>query len=115
MALPGCDQDPVGLAEPEAYQVTEGACGEVHFVERLGTDFATALEVLDGRKVEQFGVGQVTLETYRLQVVDQDGAAPRAEFYAVRVLEADSQLLAHSVAEVLTTEGDLFSLEWCPD
>lgn len=83
MVLAGCNRDPVGLTGSEVYRITDGTCGEVQFVEKLG--------------------------------VDQDGAAPRAEFYAVRVLDTDTQLLAHSVAEVLTTEGDLFSLEWCPD
>lgn len=115
LVLAGCDQDPVGPEGQATYQVTEGACGEVHFVEKLGTDLATAIGVLEGRKAEQFGVGQVTLETFRLQVADRDGAAPEAEFYAVRVVDTDTQLLAHSVVEVVTTEGDLFSLEWCPD
>lgn len=115
LVLAGCDENPVGLAGHGIYQVTEGACGEVHFVENLGTDLATAIGVLEGREAERFGAGRVTLEAFRLQVVDQDGAVPRAEFYAVRVVDTDTQLLAHSVVEVVTTEGDLFRLEWCPD
>ncbi len=108
-----CHGSPVGLVEPESYQITEGACGEVVFVEKLGTDLASAVDILEGRKIEQFG--DVTLETYRLEVIDRSGNAPQKEFYAVRVLEGDSELLAHSVGDVVTSDGDLFRLEWCPD
>ena len=105
----------MGLSESEAYQITEGACGEVVFVENLGPDLASAIEVLEERKIEQLGGGQLRLETYRLEVVDRNGNTPQEEFHAVRVLEGDTQFLAHSVVEVVTSDGDLFHLEWCPD
>jgi len=34
---------------------------------------------------------------------------------AVTVQHAGSGTLVHSVSEVITTEGDLFDLRWCPD
>lgn len=110
-----CDGSPVGVDGPETFRVTEGACGDVVFVENLGRDLASAIEALEERKIEQLGVGQVVLDTYRLDVVDRNGMTPTEEFYAVRVLNADTRLLAHSVVEVLTSDGDLFHLEWCPD
>ncbi|MEX2471209.1 MAG: hypothetical protein WEA34_03460 [Gemmatimonadota bacterium] len=108
-----CDGSPVGLFKPEVYQITEGACGEVVFLENLGLDLASAIEILKERKIEQFG--DVALETYRLELMDQSGNTPQGVFHAVRVLEGDTPLLAHSVVDVVTSDGDLFHLEWCPD
>ena len=113
LLVAACDGSPVGLVKPENYQITEGACGEVIFVNKLGPDLASAIGILEERKIEQFG--DVRLETYRLEVMDQNGDVPQKEFYAVRVLEGDTGSLAHSVVDVVTSDGDLFHLEWCPD
>ena len=86
------------------------ACSGVSF-----SSWPRAIEVLEQRKKERFGEGQVRLETYSLAVVDRNGIAPQKEFHAVRVLAGDTQFLAHSVVKVVTSEGDLFYLEWCLD
>jgi hypothetical protein len=113
--LASCTGNGTGPEVALTYQITEGACGNVVFVESIGTDSATALAAVEARKTEQFGEGAVRLDVYPLQVVDRHGDPPQHRFYAVRVEDAESGMLVHSVAEVITTGGDLFSLQWCPD
>lgn len=113
--LAACDGNRTGPEDPRAYRITDGACGDVVFVENLGTDSASAVQTVEARKAEEYGQGAVTLEAYRLEVVDQHGNVPEPKFCALRVLDAQTGSLVHSVSEVITTEGDLFSLRWCPD
>lgn len=105
----------VGPNTPLTYRVIAGACGDVVFVERIGTDSASAIEVVEVREVEQFGEGDVLLDPYRLEVVDEHHRSPAPRFYALRALSGDSGMFLHSVFEVITTDGDLFHLRWCPD
>lgn len=113
--LAACGEDRTGPETP-SYRITDGpACGDVVFAESLGADSAAAFHAMQARKAEQFGEGEITLELHRLEVVDRRGNVPEPRFYAVFVLEAGSGSLMHSVAEVITTEGDLFHLFWCPD
>lgn len=97
------------------YRITEGACGDVVFAESIGADSASAFEVVEARKIEEYGAGEVRLEAYALEVVDEQGNVPAPRFYALRVLQAGTGVHVHSVFEVITTEGDLFHLRWCPD
>jgi len=115
VVLCACEQN---LNSPEAewaYQVTSGACGHLMFAEKLGPDSASAWETVKARKIEAYGEGGLALETYLLQVIDQDGEVPQERFYAIRVLDAETGTHLHSVSEVIATNGDLFTLDWCPD
>lgn len=115
MIIAACTDDGVAPEEPITFLIVEGACGEVTFSESIGVDFAAALTVIEMRKVEQFGEDQAVLEPFLLQVVDEHGNPPEPDFYAIRVLDADTGHHVHSVTEVITTDGDLFILLWCPD
>lgn len=111
--LSACDTN--GPYEPATYQVTEGACGEVVFEESIGADSLSAAEAVEAQKVEEYGQDNIALEAYVLEVADEDGTVPEPEFYALRVLDAETKFFVHSVSEVITDEGDLFRLLWCPD
>lgn len=113
--LSACDGNRTGPGEPRVYRITDGACGDVVFVESLGVDSASAFDTVEARKTEEYGQGDIMLEAYALEVVDERGNVPEPDFYALRVLEAGTEMLVHSVSDVITTEGDLFGLRWCPD
>lgn len=113
--LASCNENGVGPEKPLAYSITKGACGEVVFAERIGVDSISAIMVIETRKSEQYGEGKVKLDPFSLEVVDNHGNAPEPDFYALRVLDATTGGLLHSVSEVITTDGDLFKLWWCPD
>ncbi|MFO8175805.1 MAG: hypothetical protein R6T96_16090 [Longimicrobiales bacterium] len=113
--LLSCTNEGVGPREPLTFVVTEGACGTVEFAERIGVDFASAMKVVEDRKAEQYGEGRVILDPRPLEVVDENGNPPEPDFFALWVLDADTGFLVHSVLEVITTDGDLFTLKWCPD
>lgn len=113
--LSTCDTSGAGPKEQDAYQITEGACGRVVFAESIGADSSSAAEVVEAQKIEEYGQDKITLEAYVLEVADDDGNVPEPEFYALRVLDAETGHLVHSVSEVITDEGDLFKLLWCPD
>jgi hypothetical protein len=115
ISLISCSESSVGPAEPLTYSIVAGAFGEVVFAESIGVDSASAMAVIEARKAKLFGEGKVTLGLFPLEVVDEHGTPPRADFYAVHVRDANTELLVHSVAEVVTTDGDLFKLLWPPD
>ena len=111
----GCDLAGGSQRSALAYRITDGACGEIVFVENLADDFDSAFQMIEAQKVEEYGRENVTLEVRELGVVDSQGETPRAEFYAVHVLSADNGTHLHSVSEVISSDGDLFHLVWCPD
>lgn len=115
MILVSCNETGVGPEKPLTYLVTAGACGEVVFAERIGVDSVSAVAVIESRKAKQYGEGKVMLDAYPLEVVDKQGHPPQAKFYALRVQDAATGSLIHSVSDVITTDGDLFKLWWCPD
>jgi hypothetical protein len=100
--------------QPISYQITDGACGEVIFEENIGTDSLSAVETIRQRKVEFFGHSNFMIESTQLKVKDQNGNVPEEKFFGLHILDEDS-LHLHSVSEVITNEGDLFNLSWCPD
>ncbi|MEX0660232.1 MAG: hypothetical protein WD381_04395 [Balneolaceae bacterium] len=100
--------------QPISYQITEGACGEVTFEENIGPDSLSAVETIRKRKVEFFGHSNFMIESTQLKVEDENGIVPEEEFFALHILDEDS-LHLHSVSEVITNEGDLYNLSWCPD
>jgi hypothetical protein len=118
LTLLGCDagRDSV-TPQPEgaAYRITDGGCGRVVFAEPLASDLDSAIDAVEDEKVEQFGAGAVRVEPYQLGVADKDGNTPADEFWALRVLDAVDGTHLHSVHEVVTTGGDLYYLDWCPD
>lgn len=113
--LGSCADGNVGPEDPPAYQVITGACGKVVFIEKVGEDLESALAVVEARIVESFSAGDVKLELDRLEVVDEQGASPAEEFYLVLVLDPNMEELLFSASDVVTTEGTLFRLQWCPD
>lgn len=113
--LVGCDLAGASHQHAPTYRVTDGACGEIVFEEHLAADFDSAIQLIEAQKVEQYGRENVSLEVHELGVVDSNGETPGAEFYAVHVLSAESGTHLHSVSEVVSSNGDLFRLMWCPD
>lgn len=100
--------------QPISYQITDGACGEVIFEETIGTDSLSAVEIIRQRKIEFFDHSNFMIESTQLRVEDENGNVPEEKFFALHILDEDS-LHLHSVSEVITNEGDLFNLSWCPD
>ncbi|MDP2885370.1 MAG: hypothetical protein Q8P51_10160 [Ignavibacteria bacterium] len=108
--------------EQLSYRVAKGACGRVVFDERIGTGYTSAFKTIEERKVEAFEkycpeapCHRIRLEPFELEVVDEKGVAPAAKFFGLKVLDRETGSLLHSVSEVITTDGDLFQLQWCLD
>ena len=106
----------------ESYRVVEGACGVIVFTEKVGVDFDSAFSVIEQRKTEQMRQWcpdapcfDIRLEPKELKVVDEYQIAPEPGFYMLLVIDKATGYSVHSPSEVITTEGDLFTLEWCPD
>lgn len=121
MLLPGavlvsaCDGGTIAPETAVTYSVRRGACGDVVFHEKIANDSAAALAVIEAHKIAYYGQGAVTLEIHRIEVADRNGNAPAARFYGVWVLNTRTMRLEHSLSEVITTDGELFRLHWCPD
>jgi hypothetical protein len=96
------------------YEVVSGACGVVAYAKSIGSDSASALRAVQVAESQQYGP-EARLELTVLNVVDTDGGAPTARFYAVHVLSAESNIHLESVSQAITTEGDLYGLRWCDD
>ena len=115
LLLAGCDLAGESQQHALTYRVTDGACGEIVFEENLAADLDAAIQLIEAQKVEQYGRENVSLEVRELGVVDSNGETPRAGFYAVHVLDAESGTHLHSVSEVISSSGELYHLLWCPD
>jgi len=100
--------------QPVSYHITDGACGEIIFEESIGTDSLSAVKTIKQRKAENLGHYSFTIKATSLEIEDKNGNVPEEKFFALHVLDGDS-LHLHSVSEVITSEGDLFKLSWCPD
>jgi len=110
--LAACGEDRAGPETGPTYRVTAGPCGHLVFVENVGADSAAAVDAMWARTAEKHG--EITLELRRLEVVDRHGNVPEARFYALYFRDAESGHFV-SASYVITTEGDLFRLQWCPD
>lgn len=102
------------VEQAASFQITDGACGEVTFEESIGTDSLSAVETVRQRKVEFFGHSNFRIESTPLEVAEETGNVPEEKFYALHILDKDS-LHLHAVSEVITNEGNLFTLNWCSD
>lgn len=104
----------INTEQPVSYQIIDGACGEVIFEKNIGSDSLSAVETIRQSKVEFFGHSNFMIESTQLRVEDENGTVPEEKFFALHILDEDS-LHLYSVSEVITSEGDLFNLNWCPD
>ena len=106
----------------QRYRVVEGACGYVVGKQKMGVDFDSAFSLYEAQKVEKLRSGcpnipcyDVAVEPHVLKVVDEDNSAPETDFYAMWVINRETGILVGTVNDVLTSEGNLFTIQWCPD
>ena len=122
----GCRENPATSNEKDSnqtkYTVIEGACGNIFYQEKIATNFETAYGEIEKRKTEYFSkhcpnapCHEIKLEYYQIEVVDENNIAPSEQFFAIQVLDKHTKMLLHSVSEVITNDGDLYRLTWCPD
>ncbi len=102
--------------------ITGYGCGSITFIEHIGNDFISAFRELEKRKAVEFSrycpddpCAEVELEPFEIEVVDKNNNKPPEKFFAIKVLDKNTGMLLHSVSEVITTRGDLFRMNWCPD
>jgi hypothetical protein len=122
----GCKNDEPILNESNKnqtqYRITQGACGSVIYQEKIGTNFESAYNELEKRETEYFSkycpdepCYDVELDYYQIKVVDENNIIPREQFFAIRVLNKHTNMLLHSVSEVITNNGNLYKISWCLD
>lgn len=112
-----------GYIENETeFLIIKGGCGSIIFVEKIGYDFVSAFKELEKRKVIEFSRScpddpctEIKLEPFEIEVADKNNDRPPEKFFAIMVLNKNTNMLLHSVSEVITTRGDLFRMNWCPD
>lgn len=121
----GCKENAITNDEDSnqtTYTVIEGACGNIFYQEKIATNFETAYNEIEKRKTKYFSTHcpnvpchEVKLEYYQIAVVDENSIAPSEQFFAIQVLDKHTKMLLHSVSEVITNNGNLYTLTWCPD
>ena len=110
-----CEDDPSTVEDPVAFTITRGACGDLIFQENLGPDSASAVAEIERRRTGQFGIDEILLELFEVEVVDEDGVVPEPRFYGVLIRDAVTGSQFASPVDVFSTVGDLYWLRWCPD
>lgn len=117
LALAGTACDVLsGSTEPNVdarYEIVHGVCGTLTYQGRIGIDDEMALRVLEAQKREQYT--GVELDVFEITVVDENGDVPNPSFYAVRVVDRSSGHIVHGLHEVITSNGALYHIQWCPD
>jgi len=108
------------ISSPPQYKIVKGACGVVIYQENLGADYEAALKELEKIKSEYFLKScpnapcyEIILESFLLEVVDENNVKPTVQFNAIRVLDKKTKMLLHSVSEVITSDGNLYIISWC--
>ena len=100
-----------------SFQVTTGACGSVTFVRKVANDYDSAISEMQrslsiSNPPEQCTVkAGCRLEPFEIGVA----GSPGRRFYALRVVDTQTGRQAHGVSQVVTSDGQLFNLRWCPD
>ena len=126
LLVPACKEHSTtnneNTASSTEYKIIQGACGTVVYWEKLGSDFQTAFHELERRKIEQYSrycpdapCYEITLESYKIDVADENNVTPTEEFFAIRVLDKNTNMLVQSVSDAITSNGNLYKISWCPD
>ena len=104
------------------YEITEGACGSVIYQEHIARNFEIAYNKLEKQESENYSkycpndpCYEIKLEYYKIEVVDENNVTPSEQFFAIWVLDKETNMLLHSVHEVITDRGNLYYIAWCPD
>ena len=113
----------VGTApNPKEYKITQGACGSVVYREALAANFEAAFDSLQTMKAQEYSkycpaapCYEIALEYYEIGVLDEDSVTPSEQFFAIRVLDKKTQMQVQSVSDVITSNGNLYAIHWCPD
>src|SRR5262245_55085594 len=100
--------------EQPPLRILKGACGTLGYVAKLGGDYESALAAVQARNYRKLDCGArgapCRFEPYEITVTPEQDV----QFFALRVLDSNG-MLVHSVSQVLTTDGQLFVIHWCPD
>jgi hypothetical protein len=89
--------------------------------ERLADNFDDALEILEGRKAEEYNFcpnapcAELDTEFIDMKVIDDAGNIPSTDFTAIQFRDRSTGLSIHSLNEVLDSEGNLYFIVWCLD
>jgi hypothetical protein len=102
--------------------ITRGACGTISYIEKIGRNYNDAFAELEKRKKYEYTeycpgapCAQIELEPYEIEVMYKNNKIPRERFFAIQILDKDTGIGLQSVQDVITTKGDLYWINWCPD
>lgn len=97
------------------YKITEGACGRLIFRQKLGADFQAALQRVSESMMSSQRTncdakrGPCRIETKQIRA---EGIAERLE--AIGVIDRNG-VSSGSISTVISSSGDLYSIQSCPD
>ncbi len=97
-------------ADSSPIRVVEGACGTLSFVSSVGHDYNSALQAMQARLQCNVRSGPCKIEPFEIEVAP----VQPTHFYALKVVNARG-MLEYGVSNVITTDGRLFTILWCPD
>lgn len=106
----------------QSYEIVSGACGTVELQERISLNLLGSVKILEDKWSEYYSSGcpdefckEISIELSEIEVTDSENIPPSLPFYAVRVIDNSNGLIVHGVSEVVTFNGYLYQINWCPD
>ena len=110
------------VANHTEFIIVNYGCGKIIYSEKIGSNYISAYKEIEERKTFQFQEGcpdapchEIQLESFKIEVKDTNNNTPEEGFYAIRVIDKKTKLSVQSVAEIITTKGNLFMMQWCGD
>ena len=96
------------------YKITNGACGKLVYVRKVAPTYDEAVAILKTAKEKQW---RKTLNVVpnELTIEKSDKVAPTTKFFALEFITQKGNETIHSWSEVVSTDGELYQLDWCPD
>jgi hypothetical protein len=90
-------------------------CGDFHFDENLGPDYASALAALDAEVAMTYGSYFLQEELIEGPVYDYYDNVVDRDFWVISILDSEGGIPLQGVNDILDDEGNHYSIDWCPD
>ena len=106
-----------GAEATPSFRATSGVCGRVFFVKKIAADYQSAmLEMQRGVSASDprspcAGKAGCRLESFEIGVEGNPGT----HFYALKLVDTQTGKQAAGVGQVISSDGRLFGIHWCPD
>ena len=108
--------DEFNLTKGQSFKIIHGACGSIVFLEKIGSDFDSALDSVIKLR-EPMIIAQPRVEGYYIEkeIMTIDFHYDDRVFYSIGFIDKIKNFHIFSLSDVIDSEGNYFYIYWCED